>query len=191
MTLQERINSYHEITKYPESLFIGRDDGRIVGTWIMGQNYRVQSQYHGGFPAGYLRRVAALFPDKEKVLHLFSGKVDTKIMPGTTVDINPELEPDILDDCQTLENVPLHEFDLVLSDPPYTEEDCDHYGTTMVKRNKVMKALGAGLKKGTHVVWLDQAFPMYRRMDFKIVGVIGMVKSTNHRFRMVVIFEKV
>jgi hypothetical protein len=32
---------------------------------------------------------------------------------------------------------------------------------------------------------------MYRKDQFKIVGVIGMVKSTNHRFRVVAIFEKI
>ena len=87
--------------------------------------------------------------------------------------------------------MPLNRYDIVLADPPYSVEDCDHYQTTMIKRNKVMKALGKGLKRGTHVVWLDQVLPMYRKDQFKVIGYIGMVKSTNHRVRMVTIFEKV
>lgn len=188
MTLQQRIESYVNLTGYPRSLFIS-DDNRIVGTWLMGQNYRVASGYYGGFPAGYLRRVRALFPDKLNVLHLFSGKVDTKAMPGKTVDINGKNKPDYVDDAQTLLRVPLDKFDLVCADPPYSIEDAVRYQTTMVKRNLVMRAL-ARVRPGTHVVWLDQVLPMYRKSDFAIIGMIGMVKSTNHRFRVVTIFER-
>jgi len=189
MDLQERVNNYHIYTGYPESLFIG--DGRIVGTWIMGNNYKVKSSYYGGYPAGYLKRVKGLFPDKKDVLHLFSGKVDTTIIPGDTVDLNRDNNPTYVDDAQTLVKVPLEKYDLVLADPPYSVEDCEHYKTSMIKRNVVMKTLGHRLSKGTHVVWLDQVLPMYRKDEFTIVGVIGMVKSTNHRFRVVTIFEKI
>lgn len=184
-----RILGYHMTTGFPESLFIG-GDGRCVGIWIMGNDYRVKSEYYGGYPAGYLRRVKALFPDKMNVLHLFSGRVDKSVLSGTTVDINPELAPDYLDDAQTLEKVPLQTFDLVLADPPYSVEDAERYQTTMIKRNKVMAALGERLTPETHVVWLDQVLPMYRKDQFSIEAVIGMVKSTNHRFRVVTIFKK-
>lgn len=189
MNLQERIDNYVAETNYPRSLFLS-EDGRLVGTWIMGQNYTVKSSYYGGYPHGYLKRVRALFPDKQKALHLFSGKVDTEFFPGDTVDVNPDLSPTFVDDAQTLANVPLGNYDIVLADPPYSIEDCEHYGTSMVKRNSVMKAL-QGLSVGAHVVWLDQVLPMYRKDTFKIVGVIGMVKSTNHRFRVITIFERI
>ena len=189
MRLTDRVASYHLKTGFPESLFIG-GDGRIVGTWIMGNDYRVKSNFYGGYPAGYLRRICALFPDKKRVLHLFSGRVDITEMPGDTVDINPELSPTYLDDAQTLTRVPLEDYDFVMADPPYSVEDCEHYKTTMVKRNKVMAALGVRLTPGCHVVWLDQVLPMYRKDQFRLAAVIGVVKSTNHRFRVVTIFEK-
>lgn len=188
--LAARVANYHRVTGFPESLFIG-GDGRIVGTWIMGNNYRVKSEYYGGYPAGYLRRVKALFPDKINILHLFSGKVDKSIIPGDTVDINSDLEPDYVDDAQTLEKVPLESYDLVMADPPYSVEDAERYQTTMVKRNKVMAALGARLTLGCHVVWLDQVLPMWKKVEFDLVGVIGIVKSTNHRFRVVTIFQRI
>lgn len=189
MTLLDRIANYHTATGFPESLFLG-GDGRIAGVWIMGNDYRVKSTYYGGFPAGYLRRVAALFPDRRKVLHLFSGKVDTDTFPGDTVDLNADNVPTFVDDAQTLVNVPLEEYDFVLADPPYSVEDADHYQTSMVKRNKVLDTLGKRLRPGAFVVWLDQVLPMYRKADFSVVGHIGMVKSTNHRFRVVTIFLK-
>jgi hypothetical protein len=184
-----RIWSYKEKTGFPSSLFIA-EDGRVVGTWIMGNDYRVKSTYYGGYPAGYLKRMKSLFPDKQNVLHLFSGKVDTALFPGKTVDINADNAPDYVDDAQRLTGVPLEEFDLVMADPPYSVEDCDHYQTTMVKRNVVMSALGERLRPGAHVVWLDQVLPIYRKDQFAIEAVIGMVKSTNHRFRVITIFRK-
>jgi hypothetical protein len=184
----ERIRNYVRQTGFPKSLFIS-EDGRVVGTWIMGNDYRVKSAYYGGYPAGYLRRVRALFPDKRRVLHLFSGKVDLAALPGDTVDINADLSPTYVDDAQRLENVPLGAYDLILADPPYSVEDAERYRTTMIKRNVVMRAL-QGAAAGTHVVWLDQVLPMYRKDAFAIDAVIGMVKSTNHRFRVVTIFRR-
>jgi len=185
---QDRIDSYVRETGFPRSLFVG-EDGRVVGTWIMGNDYRVKSAYYGGYPAGYLRRVRALFPDKRRVLHLFSGRVDLAAFPGDTVDINPRLRPTFLDDAQTLERVPLGAYDLVLADPPYSVEDAERYQTTMVKRTTVMRALRR-LSPGAHVVWLDQVLPMYRKDAFAVDAVIGMVKSTNHRFRVITVFRR-
>src|ERR1700689_5841182 len=113
MQLEQRITNYVRETGFPRSLFIS-EDGRIVGTWIggtwiMGNDYRVKSAYYGGYPAGYLRRIRSLFPEKRRVLHLFSGKVDLQELPGDTVDINPELAPTYVDDAQTLAKVPLAE----------------------------------------------------------------------------------
>lgn len=188
MDWQERIESYARLTGFPRSLFMA-EDGRIVGTWIMGNDYRVKTGYYGGYPAGYLKRIAALFPDRQRVLHIFSGQVDLTAMPGDTVDCNPALKPTYVADAHTLARVPLHLYDLVLADPPYSVEDAERYQTTMVKRNVVLRSLAAGMRPGTRVVWLDQVLPMYRKNEWSIEAVIGMVKSTNHRFRVTTIFR--
>lgn len=188
MKLEQRIENYLLETKFPRSVFIS-EDGRLVGTWIMGNAYGVKSGYYGGYPHGYLRRVRALFPEKKNALHVFSGRVDQSAWPGDTVDLNDSMEPTYVDDAQSLLNVPLEQYDIVLADPPYSVEDAEHYQPTMIKRNKVMAAL-ARVKIGTHVVWLDQVLPMYRKNQWRIIGVIGMVKSTNHRFRVITIFER-
>jgi hypothetical protein len=60
----------------------------------------------------------------------------------------------------------------------------------MLRRNLVMRALQpAG--EGTHIVWLDQVLPMYRKDIFAIDAVIRMVKSTNHRFRVTTVFHRI
>lgn len=188
MDWDQRIANYVRETGFPKSLFVAAD-GRVVGTWIMGNDYRVKTGYYGGYPAGYLRRVKALFPDKQRALHLFSGKVDLSALPGDTVDINADLAPTFVDDAQTMERVPLADYDLILADPPYSIEDAERYQTTMVKRNIVLRTLQLTVP-GTHIVWLDQVLPMYRKDAFDIEAVIGMVKSTNHRFRVVTVFKR-
>jgi hypothetical protein len=55
--------------------------------------------------------------------------------------------------------------------------------------NRVMRAL-KGLSPGSHVVWLDQVIPMYRSAAFVQEAVIGVQRSTNHRFRCVVVFQR-
>lgn len=183
-----RISNYEKVTGYPGGLFVG-GDGRLVGTWILGNSYQVKSKFYGGYPNTYLPRVRSLFPEKKRVLHLFSGKVDTTAYPGDTCDINPALDPTYLDDAQTLTKVPLHRYDLVLCDPPYSVEDAEHYNVSMVKRNTVLRAL-ARLPRGAHVVWLDQVLPMWRKDTFDLVGAVGIVRSTNHRFRVMSIFQR-
>lgn len=193
---KRRLQSYENETGFPQSLFIAADS-RVVGTWILGNDYRVKSGFYGGYPATYLKRIKALFPEKKKVLHLFSGKVDLSIMPGDTVDLNlslalahpPKTGRHYTDDAQTLTRVPLDTYDLVMADPPYSVEDAERYQTSMVKRNLVLRAL-ARMKPGAHLVWLDQVLPMWRKADFDLEAVIGVVRSTNHRFRVITIFKR-
>jgi len=188
LTWPARIASYDAKSGFPHSLFIAAD-GRVVGSWLLGQDYRNKARYYGEYPPNYLRRVKALFPDKQRVLHLFSGKVDTNAFPGDTVDINPDLNPTYVDDAQRLERVPLYRYDLVLVDPAYTDEDSAHYGTTPIKRNLVMRALQR-TSPGCHVVWLDMALAMWRRDYFTLEACIGCLRSSNHRFRMICIWQR-
>lgn len=191
-----RIDNYARETEYPDSLFVAAD-GRLVGTWILGNDYRVKSEYYGGYPNTYLQRVRALFREKKRTLHLFSGMVDLDLFPGDTVDLNLSSAMEqraggmhYTDDAQTLTRVPLEQYDLVMADPPYSVEDAEHYQTSMVKRNKVFQALSR-LSPGTHVVWLDQVLPMWRKDTFDLIGVVGIVRSTNHRFRVMNVYRRI
>lgn len=186
----ERIEHYGQRTRMPKCMAAG-PDGQVFGIWVMGNNYQVPSGYYGGYPHGYLKRIGALFPEKRSVLHLFSGAVDVADMPGDTLDVNPACQPTFLgraEDVGTL--CDLSKYDLVLADPPYSQEDAVHYGTTMVNRTSVVRALASGMRPAAHLVWLDQVLPMYRKTDWAIEARIGMVKSTNHRFRVITIFRR-
>ena len=122
-------------------------------------------------------------PKKDTTLHLFSGSVDDEF---DKVDFNTGIDAEEMGDI-----LPNNFYELILSDPPYSIEDCDHYGCCMIKRNVVFKQCYKILKKGGILIWLDQVLPNYKKIEFNIIGRIGMVKSTNHRFRVITIFQKI
>lgn len=176
------INKYHKkFLKYPPSLFLSNN--QIVGLWVMGNNYQTKSNLYGAYPHGYLDRIYTLFePVEDKTLHLFSGSIEDKYdKVDFNVGINAEEMSDIL---------PHNHYLRIYADPPYSIEDCEHYGCCMVKRNVVFNECYKIMAKDGILVWLDQVLPQYKKEQFDIVGRIGMVKSTNHRFRVITIFKK-
>lgn len=187
LTWPERITNYERVMQRPA--YIAVESEWVYGMWIIGNSYKKKTAYYGAFQGDILKRFAALFPDKQHVLHAFSGMVDTTVLPGDTVDLRRELNPTFVDDCQTLNAVPLERYDLVVADPPYSETDAMRYGTAMVERNKVLQALQR-LPIGAHVLWLDQVSPMYAKAMFVKEALIGVTGSTNHRFRIITIFRR-
>jgi len=155
LTWPQRIENYRRMIG--RSAYLTFEDGWAYGVWFLGNSWAVKSGYYGGYPQGYLKRMRAIFPDKINTLHLFSGHVDVAEFPGDTCDINPALAPTYVADADTLEGVPIEQYDLILADPPYSTEDADHYGTPLVDRNKAVRVLAERMRPGTHLAWLDQA----------------------------------
>jgi len=152
----------------------------------MGNNYKT-SGYYGAYPHTYLERVMSMFPDASKILHLFSGSMPA----GNYIRFDRNGNSDVQGDAESLSlSFPEKRFDFILADPPYSVEDCEHYGCAMVNRNRVLSECVKVLDLGGFIVWLDQVLPMFRKSELNMCGVIGMVKSTNHRFRVVTIFQK-
>jgi len=179
-SLKERADFY--ASTFP-SFPAPRTDERWLDTiWVLGNNYK-GSGFYGAYPPNYIKRVTSMFPDAERVLHLFSGsipdgdyfKFDTDI--GDAHHLSNYFEP-----CT---------FDLIMADPPYSVEDAEHYGTPMINRNTVLRECGIVLDTGGYIVWLDQVLPMFRKAELHLCGLIGIVRSTNHRFRVASIFRKV
>jgi hypothetical protein len=191
-SLKARAELYaKKFPQYPDShLYVGKDGKRLYGMWFGGQNYRNKTVYHGAYPPGYLGRVTALFPECDPVLHLFSGSLP----PGDYIrfDLLEHLDAEMYGDAHKLSDYfDENTFEVIYADPPYTDEDASKYGTPAVNRNVVVKECAKVLKPGGFLVWLDQVLPMYRKDTFSMVGSIGFVRSTNHRFRVITIFQKI
>lgn len=195
--LQRRAYFYNrKFEKWPASHLMATEDGKwISGIWMIGNNYKSKKKYHGEYPPTYLDRITSLFPDASTPLHLFSGIIP-KSDKYTTFDINVkgQLEPDIAGEAEKLSTYfdfnYDKKFDIIYADCPYTDEDANKYGVPLINRNVVVKECQKVLAPGGFLIWLDQVFPMHKKTDLKICGLIGMVRSTNHRVRTVFIFRK-
>jgi hypothetical protein len=189
MKLEERVFAYNTtFPKYPK-LFV--DKGWLIGSWCFGNNYR-GSGYHGAYPPSYMKRIMSMFQDikNNRILQLFSGSLNIT-SPGIRLDINPKMNPDVVGDAQNLGNIfAPNSFDLILADCPYSLKDATIYGYPMINRKKVISECFKILTKGGILVWMDLFLPMYRKIEFKRLGEIQLVRSTNHRFRGSVFFER-
>ena len=183
--LQLKIDKYHnKFNKFPQSLFLSNNS--IIGLWVMGNNYTTKSNLYGAYPHGYLNRIHTLYPIiSGKTLHIFSGSLEDS-------DDYDKVDYKTGIDAETMSSIiPNNFYELVLADPPYSVEDCDHYGCCMVKRNVVFNECYKVMKTGGILIWLDQVLPQYKKIEFEIQARIGMVKSTNHRYRVITIFKKI
>ena len=173
--------------RYP-SMWV--DKGWLMGVWLFGRLYGERVDYYGTYPYGFLDRVRALFPDRRKTLHLFSGVV--KPEPNEfTLDIRADLAPSVIADAHKPLPFTSSTFDFVLADPPYTPKDAENYGTKGVNRAKIFRNLRPVVTTGGYLCWLDTMRPMYRREDWKQVGAVAVLVATNTRIRCLSIFKAV
>ncbi len=178
---------------------VAREQGRDVlyATWVIGADYRNKTRFYGAYPAGYLERLAALFPDVQPIddgklttLHAFSGSLPPG--PYVRLDLNPDREPDAVGNVYDgRAALPACRFPLIIADPPYSAEDAARYDTPTVDRRRALAGLADVAEPGGHLVWLDTVWPMHSKAQWLTVGRITIVRSTNHRVRMATIFERV
>lgn len=183
-----RARKYNEAFPKFEPLYVSKT-GRIEGLWIMGNNYRT-SGYYGAYPHGYLSRIMSMFPDVQEadIIHVCAGSLPKG--EYTRVDKNKTLEPEICCDAEVFSNHIQKKYKLALVDVPYSEEDALHYGYPMLSRRKTLDQCHKALEVGGWVIWLDQAPPIWAKKNWNWSLAIGMIKSTNHRVRVVLGFQK-
>lgn len=162
---------------------------------MIGNDYRNKTGFYGSYPPGYLNRVMALFPDVEAfnsregritTLHVFSGSLPEG--PYCRCDLRQpaEIQASVYD----LDPARHGRYDLILADPPYSAADAEKYGTAMVDRRRALATLAQVTRVGGHLVWLDCVWPMHRKAEWRTVGRICLIRSTNHRVRLISIFER-
>jgi hypothetical protein len=161
----------------------------LYATWVLGNDYRSRSGFYGSYPPRFLDRVMALFPDaRGDVLHAFSGSLPTG--QYVRLDVNAALQPDVVGSVYDAPDLFAAPFRLVVADPPYTSTDATRYGTPMVNRGRATRALAAVTAAGGHMAWLDTTWPMHRKVEWTTVGFVTVVRSTNHRVRVLTLFER-
>lgn len=176
-------------SKYPMTV---EDKGWVYGVWYCGTSWQKVS-LHGQYPPGFLKRALALFPDAARVLHAPSGTLESWALPSghTTFDMVEDdvRKPDVMGDCAAL---PFDDgsFDLVLSDPPYTKKDSEIYGCPPFPMGRFVDECHRILRPGGYMGMLHTYYPSYRRKNWKLVGLIGVVTGFSRATRIFSIFER-
>jgi hypothetical protein len=198
--------------KFPDSRF-AISDRWMLAHWMLGNNYKSLSKrtkndepFYGSYPPGYLKRLAVMFPDAVRVIHLFSGSLTREQVEQTflnaytitRVDSKADRNPDLVADAESFYSGKVcwdwrkkSTIDLIAADPPYSKEDAEHYGAPLCNKKKVFEQCHLALRVGGVLCWMDQALPMFAKRNWNLFGIINMVRSTNHRVRNVFFFEKV
>jgi hypothetical protein len=197
LSLIERSEAYAKV--FPKWPAPRTDDRWLDSMWVMGNDYRAvvrnedDKPYYGAYPPNYVARIMSMFPDAEKVLHLFAGSVpfSEKHARFGNVVSQPLGPLDKIGDAERIGlEYPPNSFDLILSDPPYSPDDAEKYNVPYYNQRIVIGEAFKILEPGGHLVWLDTKLPMFRKDMWHLWGLIGIVRSTNHRFRVVSIFER-
>lgn len=188
LDLEERIENYRrDFPKYPsECLYVYH--GSIWGGWYIGRS-REKQEYYGQYPGNYLQRVGSLFPDRERVLHLFSGVVDRDVIGGVTFDIDHSLSPDVVGDVRDIRSYfDDRSFDLVVADPPYDKADFEEYGQKPFSKRQALRDIEPLLVHGGFLVWLDLRIPPFSKAVYDRVGTVFVLPGTNAKVRVMSIF---
>lgn len=191
---QDRVASYSKVNENWQ-LHCGNDD-RIVGTIYLGNNYAKANDYYGGYQGNYLKRIAALFPDKTSVAHLYAGQADVSELPGQKYDINPQSSDTLYADAREMSKYAVDKHDLWVCDPPYGEERLREYqqrygcpaDTLNIKR--VFNELYLASAPGAHIVWLDWQRPFYKNAEWLEEGAVLYRGSTGHKDRSISIYRR-
>lgn len=192
MTLADRIQAFKSaFAQWPASWpWLVQEQGRDVlyGVFVIGQDYRSTVKFYGSFPPKFLDRVLALFPDVEAgaLLHVFSGSLP----PGPYTRCDSRQEAELRCSVYELPTVTTTRYRLVVADPPYSSKDAEQYGTPMINRGRALAALAKVTEPGGHLAWLDTCWPQHSKRDWLTVGRILVQRSTNHRARVLSIFER-
>lgn len=195
MNLRDRAAAYNLAhPEWPAShLSVSKEQGRFVlyGTWVIGNDYRNKSAFYGAYPKGYLDRLAYLFPAEHQagsILHCFSGGLPAGNYLRLDSVQDAELRGSVADIAALTTR---RDIELVIADPPYSEDDATKYGVPLLDRGKATRALAEVVPVGGHLVWLDTVWPMHSKDLWVTVGRIAVIRSTNHRVRLCSIFERV
>jgi SAM-dependent methyltransferase len=144
-----------------------------------------KSRYKGGFPLYFEQNLMQLLGYPERTLRPVGGRAEI----GTRVDIKPDVQPDILADAHAL---PIEDesYDLVVLDPPYSDEEAaELYETPKLKPGVYTAEAVRVLREGGWLaVYSDREPRRPARCNHAVRIVI--VLRPGHRSRTCLIFQK-
>ncbi len=170
----------------------------ITDVWFLARaKLKGGKKYYGAYLGGFPERARVLLGAtiNEPVLHVCGGCAKDYPYKGgfgpndKTLDLAPETEPDYLQDAR--EALP-QGFKAILIDPPYSEQDADHYlpgSGNYPKPNELMKRAIEALPIGGRVGLIHYVLPSVKRTKF--IAAVGVMCGFNNRIRCYSVFERI
>lgn len=150
-------------------------------------------RYKGGMPlyaedwlVGFAKKLVN--DENASVLNLFCGMNKY----GFRVDINPEVKPDLLCDAHEVSKHVNHTFDIVLADPPYSNEEAKKlYNTPKLNYKKWTKEVDNLLKpNGLFIIYHKYIMPNPNPDKYYIEKRIFIGNRIYHTPRVAIYFRK-
>lgn len=150
-------------------------------------------RYKGGMPLHcerWLLNLAKEIIEKPSasVLNLFCG-MNTE---GFRVDIKEEVKPDLVCDAHELSHNLHRSFDIILADPPYSDQEAKEiYGTPKLNYKKWTKECDSLLRAGgILIVYHKYIVPNPNPAQYEVVKRVFIGNRTWHLPRVAVYFRK-
>ena len=74
LTIEDRKENFER--KFPNYASLVVHNDALYTTWVVGADYRKNTDFYGAYPYKVKERILALFPDCKKIMHLFSGTIE-------------------------------------------------------------------------------------------------------------------
>lgn len=183
----------------------------ITDVWFLARaKLKGGHKYYGAYLGGFPERARALLgvTIDDPVLHVCGGMARHYPYAGgfgpndQTFDLDPATNPDFLGDARdALPGGFMHRstgecwrpFAAMLIDPPYSEQDAEHYapGASAYPRpNKLVANALDALAPGRRVGLIHYMLPSMKRDRARFVAAIGVLCGFNNRIRVYSVFEK-
>jgi hypothetical protein len=103
---------------------------------------RARGRENGSYPYNYLEMIDTVFGKEDNTIEVCSGMIRKHGYTNCfTVDVNPNTNPDLVDDGQILSSIPDNTFNRARFDPPYNAVTSRKmYGTDLPSPIRLLKA---------------------------------------------------
>lgn len=153
-------------------------------TWVLPRPRK--DAYVGSFPLHFEKKLWRLLGEPEKVLHPFGGLAEI----GDSVDLNASTTPTWVGDAHDLHFIADEIYDLVILDPPYSDEEAEWlYSTPPLDRGKYMREALRVLRVGGHIAVYQVKQPA-RPKGTRLVQRVVVLTRTGHAPRLCFVFQK-
>lgn len=142
--------------------------------------------YVGSFPLHFEQKLHRLLGSPAKVLHPFGGLAEI----GDSVDLNETTTPTWVGDAHDLHWIADNTYDLVILDPPYSDEEAAWlYSTPRLKPGRFTAEAVRVTRVGGHVAVYHRQQPR-RPEGTRLIHRIVILTRTGHAPRVCFVFEK-